>query len=82
MEGETPVGSRNGHLNDAQAAVFIMVVIMLCVPMAAVITDTPAHTICRVLIGLGMEQHNMDLSITRRLDYHAFYESPHKPYPH
>lgn len=59
MEGETPVGSRKGHLNDAQAAVFIMVVIMLWASMAVVITGTPPHTTCGVLTGLGMERHNM-----------------------
>jgi len=69
--GETPVGSRNGHLNDAQAAVFIMVVIMLWGPIArviAAITGAPPHTACTVLIGLGWERHNMGLSITRRFD--------------
>jgi hypothetical protein len=66
--GETPVGSRNGHLNDAQAAVFIMVVIMLWASMAlviAAITGAPPHTVCTVLMGLGLERHNMGLSITR-----------------
>ena len=59
MEGETPVGSRNGHLNDAQAAVFIMVVIMLWASMAVVITGTPPHTNFMVLAELDRERHNI-----------------------
>lgn len=58
--GETPVGSRNGHLNDAQAAVFIMVVIMLWA-----ITHAPPHTVCTVLMDLDVEWNNMGWSITR-----------------
>ena len=52
--GETPVGSRNGHLNDAQAAVFIMVVIMLWA-----ITGAPPQTVCTVRMGWSLEGHNM-----------------------
>ena len=66
--GETPVGSRNGHLNDAQAAVFIMVVIMLWGPIASVIaaiTGALPQTACTGWMGLGWEEHNMGLSITR-----------------
>lgn len=73
--GETPVGSRNGHLNDAQAAVFIMVVIMLWASMAVVMTGTPPHAACTVWMGLGLERHNMGLSITRRFGTPALREA-------
>ena len=32
----------------------------------AAITGAPPHTVCTVLMGLGLERHNMGLSITQR----------------